>query len=179
MVLGPAGFQGRLGAEQSGAEGLDLVVGKNDVALLPVGALVDLPDQEGARLPVDVGEADEEAFVGAPVKEAVGGHDPIDPPAFENRLKCATCELTMLPWSSTSKRVFSPSSTVTSYPWNVSPGSGVGSGLGVSGNGVWMGGVGDGDGAKLGKEDGLALGWALLLGEGVGVGLTATPGPLK
>jgi hypothetical protein len=73
------------------------------------------------------------------------------------------------PASLTSKRVFSPSSTVTSYPSKVSPGWGVGSGLGVSGKGVWRLASGVGDGSSLGDADALALGAALAEGVGVGV----------
>jgi len=52
---------------------------------------------------------------------------------------------------------------------NVSPGWGVGSGLGVSGNGVWRLASGVGDGSSLGDADALALGATLAEGEGVGV----------
>ena len=52
----------------------------------------------------------------------------------------------------------------------------VGSGMGVSGNGV---ATGVGDGSWVGVGTAVALGWLLTDGCGVGVSRTATPGPLK
>src|SRR6185503_2008636 len=74
------GFLHRFGPDDGPGEGwgLGFLGLQDDVALLPVRALVHSADQERAGSVLDVGEAREEAGAGPPVEEAIRSLDLID-----------------------------------------------------------------------------------------------------